>query len=157
MVIKVSSNPGHLMILWALLYDVTELLVVKVIGYLCSSLLSSLYFVSALLETINDYAFYLSFSELTCGGEMIPHLTLLCQTVALWNFEYPWDVETSMALLPGTMIVCQVLFRVRQLFAAAQTLWRGTVATQTLVAGAAGAQPLAVSDAVEPEHQPRPV
>lgn len=44
------------------MYDTTELLVVKVIYYLYSALLSSLYFVSGLLETINDYTFYLSSS-----------------------------------------------------------------------------------------------
>lgn len=68
-------------------------------------------------------------------------------TTALESFEYPWDVETSMALWPGSTIVCQVLFRIKQLFAA----------TQTLLAGAAAAQILAMSDAAEPEHQPLPV
>lgn len=45
-------------------------------------------------------------------------------TIALENFEYPWDVETSMALWLGSTIVCQVLFRIKQLFAATQTPWQ---------------------------------
>lgn len=62
-----------------LTYDTTELLVMKQIRYLYSALLSSLYFVSHLLETIHHDIFYLFSSESQSMGETSPCLPLLLQ------------------------------------------------------------------------------
>ena len=76
-------------------------------------------------------------------------------TIVLENVEYPWDVQTSMLLLLGFLIVVQVLFRVIQLFKittqrSAPTT--GTMATPTTMIGTVATQTLAICTAAEPAH-----
>ena len=98
-----------------LAYDMIELLVVKLIWYLYSALLSPLYFGSHLSETINNYSFYLFSSESQAMGEIPPFIFPFSSrqiTKALENFEYPWDVQTSMFLLLCLLNMSQLLFKV---------------------------------------------
>ena len=99
--------------------DTRELLVVKLIWYLYSALPSSPYFGIHLSETINNYTLYLFSSESQATGEThFFSFPFSCRqiTVAPENFEYPWDVQTSMVLLLCLLNVFQVLFKVKQLF-----------------------------------------
>ena len=102
-----------------LAYDTIELLVVELIWYLYSALPSPPYFGSRLSETINNYTLYLFSSESQATGETyffsFPFSSRQI-TVALENFEYPWDVQTSMFLLLCLLNVFQVLSKVKQSF-----------------------------------------
>lgn len=112
-----------------LVYGMIELLVVKLSWYAYSALSSPLYFVSNLLETINNNTFYLFSLESQPMEEPSFHIfpfSFRPITIAFENSEnsdYPWDAETGMALLLGTISVVQVLFRVKQLFVLFQ-LWQ---------------------------------
>ena len=100
-------------------YDMTKWLVMRLIWYLSSALPSSPYFRSHLSENINNYTLYLLSSENQFIGHTrsftFPFFSRLV-TIALENFEYPWDVQTGMFLLLCLLNVFQVLFKVKKLF-----------------------------------------
>ena len=85
-----------------------KLLVVRLTWYLYSALLSSPYFRTHLSETISNYTLYV-FSSENQSMEKTRGDTFPCSftfpfssrlvTIAPENFEYPWDLQTSMFLL----------------------------------------------------------
>lgn len=92
-----------------LVRDIIKLLLRRLIWYLYSSLQSSLYFRHNLLETINNYTPYFVYlgsqtmgdakemlSTISSPFSFIFPLSSRLVTIALENFEYLWDVQTSM-------------------------------------------------------------
>lgn len=95
-----------------LVNDMIKLLSVRPIWYRHSSLLSSPYFRSHLLETINNYTSYFFSSESKSMGETYSFIFLFSSV----HFEFPWDVQNSMFMLPCLLNVFLALFDVKQLF-----------------------------------------
>jgi len=143
---------------------------------------SPLYFRSHLLEAIDNYTFYLYFlRDPVYGGGTFLHLpSSRLIRIALENFKYPWDVQTSMFLLLCLLNVFQVLLGVKQLFknttpsatvaqycaatptpatgtAISPTPTTGTAATQTPVTGTVVTQSPETGTATERVNQPVPV
>lgn len=95
-----------------LVHDMIKLLLRRLIWYFYLSLQSYLYFRNNLLETINNYTpYFVSLGSQTARDtkgmlsiisspfSFILPLSSRLVTIALENFEYPWDVQTSMFLL----------------------------------------------------------
>lgn len=103
-----------------LVYDMIEFLVVKLSWYVYSALLSPLYFGSNLLETVNNYTFYLFSLESQPMEKTSFHIfTFSSRPITVTfenseNFYYAWDAQIGMAL--GSVNVVQALFKVKQLF-----------------------------------------
>lgn len=71
-----------------------------------------------LSETVNSRTFYLSFLETQSMVEIHPFISPFSSrliTTALENFEYIWDVETSMIVLLCVLSGFQVLFKNKNL------------------------------------------
>lgn len=71
-----------------------------------------------LSETVNSRTFYLSFLETQSMVEIHPFISPFFSrliTTALENFEYIWDVETSMIVLLCVLSGFQVLFKNKKL------------------------------------------
>lgn len=84
---------------------------------LFSALLSTLYFRKHLSKTLNNYTFYLFYSEIQSMEETPPFINPFSRlvTIPLENFKYPLDVQTSTFLLLRLLNAFQVLFKDKQL------------------------------------------
>lgn len=106
-----------------LAYDIIKLVVVRLIWYLHSALLSSLYFGNHLSETINDYTLHLFSSETWSVGETrgntppLLHLPLLLQSSYNGSWEF-WILGMFKQACSHSRLLnaFQVLFKVKQIF-----------------------------------------
>ena len=102
-----------------LAYSMIKSLIQRPVLYLYSVMLSS-YFRSHLVETINNYTFYLFSSEsqfLEDVPSFIFPFSSRLITITLENFEYPWNVQTSMFLflcLLNVFLVLKLLKVIKQ-------------------------------------------